>query len=136
MIVLENVTGLFDQRSAGFFDAICDALTAMGYVYGVLQMDAALWVPQSRPRVFVVAVDAALPIPAELTIPGPDLPFHTDALTRGAPSPKGSADLVASSGSADAQHDVDQRAARMRPQVLTHEQVSGTNPARPQTRSR
>jgi DNA (cytosine-5)-methyltransferase 1 len=82
MLVLENVTGLFNKRSAAFFDAICDRLTAMGYLYGVLQIDASLFVAQSRPRVFIIAVDAALPIPAELVASTPSMPFHPPPLIK------------------------------------------------------
>jgi DNA (cytosine-5)-methyltransferase 1 len=43
-------------------------------------IDAELFVPQSRERVFVVAVDAALPIPAELLGGGPMAQFHPPTL--------------------------------------------------------
>ena len=32
------------------------------------------------PRVFIIGVDAALPIPAKLTMPAPSLPFHPPPL--------------------------------------------------------
>jgi DNA (cytosine-5)-methyltransferase 1 len=88
MIVLENVTGLLDRSQALFFDAIGDALTDMSYRFGALMIDAVLFVPQSRPRVFIIAVDKAISIPgsdrhtAGLTWAGPRLPFHTDAVVR------------------------------------------------------
>ena len=34
-------------------------------------IDAALFVPQSRERLFVIAIDAELPIPADLVAAGP-----------------------------------------------------------------
>ena len=77
MIVLENVEGLLKAAGASFLDMICNTLTTMGYRYGVLQIDAAMFLPQSRKRVFIVAADAALPIPATLTMPSPAMPFHT-----------------------------------------------------------
>jgi DNA (cytosine-5)-methyltransferase 1 len=80
MIVLENVTGLLSQRSEKFLDAICDALAGLGYRLGLLVIDGALFVAQSRPRVFIIAVDAALPIPAELLDNGPSQPFHPPPL--------------------------------------------------------
>ena len=80
MIVLENVTGLLDRRSASFFDAICDTLVDAGYRLGPLVIDGALFVAQSRPRVFIIAVDAALTIPAELLDNGPSTPFHPPPL--------------------------------------------------------
>ena len=74
MIVLENVVGLMSPRSAGFLDAICNRLTGMGYRFGALEIDAALFLPQSRERVLIVAVDAALPVPAGVTWPRPSSP--------------------------------------------------------------
>jgi DNA (cytosine-5)-methyltransferase 1 len=43
-------------------------------------IDAALFVPQSRPRLFIVAVDTALRIPAALVASGPTAPFHPPML--------------------------------------------------------
>ena len=79
-IVLENVTGLLSPRSAKFLDAIGDALTEAGYRFGMVMIDAALFVPQSRERVFIVAVDKAITIPADIVAPSPSRPFHPPAL--------------------------------------------------------
>jgi DNA (cytosine-5)-methyltransferase 1 len=54
IIVLENVVGLL---SGPDFPALCEALAALDMRFGALVMDAARFVPQSRPRVFVVALD-------------------------------------------------------------------------------
>jgi len=56
LIVLENVLGLL---GAGF-EGLCDSLAALDMQYGALVVDAKHFVPQSRPRVFVVAADARL----------------------------------------------------------------------------
>jgi DNA (cytosine-5)-methyltransferase 1 len=80
IIVIENVTGLLTSHGGKDFDAICDALTDAGYRFGVIVIDAALFVPQSRKRVFIVAVDADAHIPAELVADGPMAPFHPPAL--------------------------------------------------------
>ena len=40
-----------------------DALTEAGYRFGAVVIDASLFVPQSRERVFIVAVDADAPYP-------------------------------------------------------------------------
>ncbi|MBC7167097.1 DNA cytosine methyltransferase [Phenylobacterium sp.] len=55
-IVLENVVGLLTSHGGADFEALCRALAEEGYSFGALEMDAAAFVPQSRPRVFVVAV--------------------------------------------------------------------------------
>jgi DNA (cytosine-5)-methyltransferase 1 len=85
LIVVENVTGLLTSHSGADFDTICDALGDIGYRVGAVVIDAAHFVPQSRERVFVIAVDALLPIPPELIADGPTAPFHTSAINRREP---------------------------------------------------
>ena len=80
IIVIENVTGLLTSHGGRDFDAICDALTEGGYRFGAVVIDAALFVPQSRERVFIIAVDAEGFIPAELLAAGPTAPFHSSAI--------------------------------------------------------
>jgi DNA (cytosine-5)-methyltransferase 1 len=55
IIVIENVVGLLYGDS---FNGLCEALAALDMQFGALVMDARKFLPQSRPRVFVVAVDA------------------------------------------------------------------------------
>lgn len=57
MIVIENVAGLLYGES---FSGLTEALAALDLQYGALLIDANHFVPQSRPRVFVVAVDRSL----------------------------------------------------------------------------
>lgn len=57
IIVLENVVGLLKPEN---FTALCEALASLGLQYGALFMDAKRFLPQSRPRVFIVAVDAKM----------------------------------------------------------------------------
>ena len=80
MIAYENVTGLLSERHAPDFAEVCDAFVGLGYRFGALVVDGALFTPQSRPRVFVVGVDAALSVPAGLTSAGPQAPFHPPPL--------------------------------------------------------
>ena len=75
VMVLENVTGLLSSRSGADFAALCAAVAGLGYRLGALEIDAALWTPQSRPRLFVVAVRGRVD-PARLQ-PAPAGPFHT-----------------------------------------------------------
>jgi DNA (cytosine-5)-methyltransferase 1 len=74
-IVIENVSGLLTSHGGRDFAALGEALAAQGYSFGALEIDAAAFVPQSRPRIFVVA--AREPPPANLT---GDSPFHTRAV--------------------------------------------------------
>ena len=62
IIVLENVCGALTSHKGEDFNAICDALAQADYRFGAVVIDAALFVPQSRPRLFIVAVreDVAL----------------------------------------------------------------------------
>jgi DNA (cytosine-5)-methyltransferase 1 len=55
VIVIENVVGLLTSHRGDDFTALCGALGQEGYRFGALEIDAAAFVPQSRPRVFVVA---------------------------------------------------------------------------------
>lgn len=64
MIVLENVYGTLTSHAGKDFAAICTALTKAGYRYGALVIDAIAFVPQSRPRLFIVAVAEGIEIPS------------------------------------------------------------------------
>ena len=75
LIVIENVCGLLTSHGGADFRALGEALAAQGYVFGALEIDAAAFLPQSRPRVFVIATRA--PPPPALT---GDSPFHTRAV--------------------------------------------------------
>jgi DNA (cytosine-5)-methyltransferase 1 len=80
LIVIENVTGLLTSHGGKDFDAICDALACGGYRFGAVVIDAALFVPQSRERVFIIAVDEGLDRPAGIFTTTPSLPFYPKAL--------------------------------------------------------
>ncbi len=67
LVVLENVCGALTSHGGEDFAAIGAALTAEGYRFGALVMDAVHFVPQSRPRLFVVGVDHNWPIAGHLT---------------------------------------------------------------------
>ena len=54
-VVVENVVGLLTSHRGDDFTALCGLLAARGYRFGALEIDASHFVPQSRPRVFVVA---------------------------------------------------------------------------------
>lgn len=78
-IVLENVAGVLTSRGGRDFGAICGALAGAGYRAGALVIDAALFVPQSRPRVFFAAVRAGAHL-AERA--GPSTAWHPPALLK------------------------------------------------------
>jgi DNA (cytosine-5)-methyltransferase 1 len=55
VIVIENVVGLLTSRGGQDFTAICEALASRHYRFGALEINAAHFVPQSRPRLFLIA---------------------------------------------------------------------------------
>ncbi len=78
VIALENVCGLLTSRGGTDFTAICTALSGLGYRVGALEIDAALFTPQSRPRLFIVAAktgEARMRLAHE-----PDAVFHSPAI--------------------------------------------------------
>jgi DNA (cytosine-5)-methyltransferase 1 len=55
VIVVENVVGMLTSNGGQDFTALCRALVDRGYRFGALEVDAARFTPQSRPRVFIIA---------------------------------------------------------------------------------
>lgn len=80
MIVLENVCGTLSSHSGKDFATICEALAKGGYHFGALVVDAVLFVPQSRPRLFIIAVKRDIELPETLTGNRPDSDFHPHRL--------------------------------------------------------
>lgn len=80
LIVLENVCGTLTSHDGKDFTAICGAVQKAGYRVGAVVVDAALFVPQSRPRLFIIAVLDSHPLPEGLTSGEPIEPWHTPAL--------------------------------------------------------
>jgi DNA (cytosine-5)-methyltransferase 1 len=80
LIVLENVTGAITSREGRDFEAICNSLSGARYRYGAVVIDAKHFLPQSRPRLFFIAVAEDVPIPAGLIRREPDALWHSRAL--------------------------------------------------------
>jgi DNA (cytosine-5)-methyltransferase 1 len=80
VIVLENVCGTLTSHEGKDFTAIADALSAEGYRYGAVVIDAVEFVPQSRPRLFIIAVAEGVKIPDGLTSDTASLVRHPKAL--------------------------------------------------------
>lgn len=71
VVVIENVTGLLTSNNGADFQALIAAMHQGGYDVGGLVLDAAEFVPQSRPRLFVIAWDRQRAIaPATANEPG------------------------------------------------------------------
>lgn len=81
MIVLENVYGTLTSHDGKDFTAIASAYAKAGYYFGALIVDAVHFVPQSRPRFFIVGVRNDLaPSANSLTSPLPSDLWHPRAL--------------------------------------------------------
>lgn len=80
VVVLENVIGMLTSHRGRDFQDIARAVSDDGYRLGALVVDAAHFLPQSRPRLFVIAVDATLSIPRSIESNRDSLPFHSRAL--------------------------------------------------------
>ena len=63
LLVLENVVGLLSLEGGRDFAAICVRLGEIGYRYGAVIIDTRHFLPQSRPRVFIIAVLRDIIIP-------------------------------------------------------------------------
>jgi DNA (cytosine-5)-methyltransferase 1 len=77
VVVLENVCGALTSHEGADFRSLINALGAEGYRIGALVIDAALFVPQSRPRLFIVGVREEIEVDPSLVLEKPQAPFHT-----------------------------------------------------------
>lgn len=80
IIALENVVGTLTSHGGKDFTAICETFRAARYRYGAVVIDASLFVPQSRPRLFVVGIREDVEIPDGLTSEDPIAPFHNRSI--------------------------------------------------------
>ncbi len=80
LIVLENVCGALHSHNGEDFAAIGGALANAGYRFGAVVIDVAYFLPQSRPRLFIIG--AAGPISASLKTAAPDPHWHPARLVQ------------------------------------------------------
>ena len=66
ILLLENVAGFLSTNGGSNYRAIHKALIERGFVCGAIVLNASYFLPQSRPRVFVIAVRKECTIPSEL----------------------------------------------------------------------
>ncbi len=82
IVVVENVTGALTSNGGRDFASILSSITQSGYRAGAMVLDAVHFVPQSRPRLFIVAAARDSRIPAALISGAPSSPWHTPRLLR------------------------------------------------------
>ena len=77
IVAIENVRGALTAEGGASFAAICAAFASTGYRFGPMIIDAALFVPQSRPRLFVIGVAPDVVVDVARTTDRPEAPFHS-----------------------------------------------------------
>ncbi|MDY0270408.1 DNA cytosine methyltransferase [Trichloromonas sp.] len=76
LIVLENVCGAITSNGGKDFAEIARVIISMGYRFGALVIDSVHFLPQSRPRLFVIAVAPGVLIPQGITRADPHPIWH------------------------------------------------------------
>lgn len=82
IVAVENVCGALTSGGGRDFEIICRTFADAGYRCGALVINANLFLPQSRPRLFVVGVREDEGLDPALATPTPIEPFHPAALRR------------------------------------------------------
>lgn len=80
LVVLENVVGTLTSHEGRDFAAIVAAISREGYRVGALVIDAVNFLPQSRPRLFIVGVHRTADVPSQLEQSVASGLWHTPAL--------------------------------------------------------
>lgn len=83
VIALENVYGAITSNGGRDFATLAAAFSGLGYRFGAVVVDAVHFLPQSRPRFFMIGVRGDLAIPDGLTGDGPSGLWHPPALVEG-----------------------------------------------------
>ena len=76
IIVLENVAGLMTSHRGRDLSNIIATMADANYRVGAIVLDAAYFVPQSRPRLFIVAFDQQFSIPKRIAGRLPNPAWH------------------------------------------------------------
>ena len=83
LLLLENVSGLLSTNNGDNYRALHMALVERGFMCGAILLNADHFVPQSRPRVFVIAVHKGSIIPKDLMGDGPNWLHNKAAIDLG-----------------------------------------------------
>lgn len=82
IVVLENVYGALTSHGGKDFEAIVKAVAKEDYVVGAMVINAVHFLPQSRPRLFIVAVDSTIALPASSIATAATPAWNPEALIR------------------------------------------------------
>ncbi|MCU7879409.1 MAG: DNA cytosine methyltransferase [Candidatus Thiodiazotropha sp. (ex Lucinoma aequizonata)] len=80
IIVIENVPSTLTSHKGKDFLEISKALHSNGYRFGAVVIDAKLFIPQSRPRLFIIAIREELDLPDTVFTTVPSTLWHTKSL--------------------------------------------------------
>ncbi|MDA9612777.1 DNA (cytosine-5-)-methyltransferase [Paracoccaceae bacterium] len=83
MIVLENVCGTLTSNGGRDFATLAQALSDLDYKFGAVVIDAVHFLPQSRPRFFMIAFREGLNLNDNLICSGPNTTWHSRSLVEG-----------------------------------------------------
>jgi DNA (cytosine-5)-methyltransferase 1 len=81
VLAVENVVGFLVADDGKHLSDAYFALRELGYKLGAIEINASLFLPQSRPRAFLLAVRDGVDL-SDLTQSTPTAPFHTSAVIR------------------------------------------------------
>ena len=80
ILAIENVVGLLHANKGRDFARLLRSLHELGYSYGAMVVDAVHFVPQSRPRLFIVAARPEIVTYSGIASDAPIKPWHTERL--------------------------------------------------------
>ncbi|WP_158747685.1 DNA cytosine methyltransferase [Acidisphaera sp. L21] len=84
IVVFENVLAFASAGKGRDLVALVTSLVSAGYRAGALVLDALSFVPQSRPRLLIVAIRKDLPVARSLEAPRPIARLHPPSVVRAA----------------------------------------------------
>jgi DNA (cytosine-5)-methyltransferase 1 len=83
MVAVENVFGAITSNGGRDFATLATSFADLGYSFGAVVVDAVHFLPQSRPRLFIVGIRGDLHIPDDCIQDGPSSVWHPPALIEG-----------------------------------------------------
>ncbi|SOC26674.1 DNA cytosine methyltransferase [Thalassospira xiamenensis] len=81
-IILENVVGTLTSNNGKDYAALLEAIVNLGYRVAPFEINASLFVPQSRPRLFIVCFAAELEFPQGMLLDDPTELFVSKAILK------------------------------------------------------
>jgi DNA (cytosine-5)-methyltransferase 1 len=88
ILLIENVSGLLSANGGRNYAKLHHALIKLGYKSGAMLIDAVHFVPQSRPRVFIIAVKNDVGVPDEIMDTQPNWLHNKAAIHLGTTLPE------------------------------------------------